>query len=452
MAHAQAIRIFRTAQTPGERLKEQPPLTFQPVQPEDTLSSILVDPGTTYQEILGFGGAFTEAAAVTFYKMSPEIQTEILKAYFDVQEGHGYSMGRTHINSCDFALGNYAYTEVDGDVDLEHFSIDRDRQALIPMIKAAQKVAGRPLTLYASPWSPPAWMKTNGEMNHGGKLKPEYRDAWARYYCRYLREYAQEGIPIWGLTVQNEPEAVQIWDSCIYTAEDEREFIRDFLGPTLAREGFGHIRIIIWDHNRDRMYERAKIVLDDPEAAKYVWGTGFHWYVGDNFDNVQLVHDAYPDKHLLFTEGAVGPGSLLGSWAPSEQYAHSMINDLKHWTVGWVDWNLVLDARGGPNHVNNFCSAAIIADPETGQIHYQSIYYYLGHFSRFIRPGAKRIICAATLDVLEAVAFVNPDGQIAVVVLNRSDHDVVFALKCHGGAARTEIPRHAIQTLCFAST
>jgi glucosylceramidase len=240
------IRVYRTARDTGERLTEGAPLALeQGLEPD--LPSILVDSATRYQEIEGFGGAFTEAAAVTLSKMSGERRTEVLKAYFDVEQGHGYTLCRTHINSCDFALGNYAYSEVDGDVELEHFDIARDRQALIPLIQDAQEVGGGTISLLASPWSPPAWMKTNGQMNFGGQLKPEYRDAWARYYVRYIRAYEKEGIPIWGLTVQNEPEATQTWDSCRYTAEEERDFVRDHLGPVLAREGLSDLRVLIWD-------------------------------------------------------------------------------------------------------------------------------------------------------------------------------------------------------------
>jgi len=442
------VQVFRTAQDTGDRLTKQAPLTFE-VGLEPPTPSILVDSGTRYQEIEGFGGAFTEAAALTFFNMSAARQAEILKAYFDPAQGLGYTLCRTHINSCDFATGNYAYTEVAGDVELEHFDISRDRQALIPLIKQAQQAASQPLKLMASPWSPPAWMKTTGLMNYGGKLKPEYRAAWARYYCRYVREYEKEGIPIWGLSVQNEPEATQTWDSCLYSAEQERDFVRDFLGPALEQAGLSDVNVIIWDHNRDRMFERAKIVLDDPEAAKYVWGTGFHWYVADRFDNVQLLHDAYPDKKLIFTEGCQEGGPHLGSWDLGERYARSMVNDLNRWTVGWVDWNLILNENGGPNHVGNFCSAPIIADTQTDTLHYQSSYYYIGHFSRFIRPGAVRILCATTRDELEATAFLNPDGQIAVVVLNRSEEAMPFALKFDGAAALAESPARSIMTLAW---
>lgn len=451
MSDTHIIEIFRTAKDTGERLSAGSNLRFTPSAGK-TLSSVCIDSRKRFQTIEGFGGAFTEAAASTFYKMEPEAQSAILRAYFDPVEGLGYNLCRTHINSCDFSLDNYAYDEEAGDIGLEHFSIERDRRFLIPLIRAAMKTAGGPIKLFASPWSPPAWMKTNGEMNHGGKLKPEYRGTWARYYAKYVKAYQEEGIQIWGLSIQNEPEAVQTWDSCIYTGEEERDFVRDYLGPTLRSEGLGHVRLIIWDHNRDRMYERAKAVLDDPQAAQYVWGTGFHWYVGDNFDNVQRVHDAYPDKALLFTEGCLELGPHLGEWTAGERYARSMINDLNRWTVGWVDWNLVLDERGGPNHVGNYCSAPIIADTQKRSldgVNFLSSYYYIGHIARFVRPGAERIICAPTLDALETTAFRNTDGRIVVVVMNRTEVEVPFLLKYNVGVAETSAPARSITTYRF---
>ncbi len=382
-------------------------------------ATVLVDTGRQYQTLEGFGGTFVEATASVFQQLSPAKQAEVLSDYFDPKRGHGYTVCRTHINSCD--LGNFAYTEVAGDVKLEHFSIARDKQGRIPMMRAAQELAGGPLKIIASPWSPPAWMKTNGEMNHGGKLKPEFRDAWARYYVRFVQEYAKEGVDIWGLTVQNEPESPQTWESCVWTGAEERDFVRDYLGPALERAGLGHVKLIIWDHNRDHMFERGKIVFDDPLAARYVWGTGYHWYTGDNFENVRQLHEAYPDKHLLFTEGSVVNGPHLGEWQVGETYGHSVINDLNCWAVGWIDWSLLLNLEGGPTASNNFASASILVDTEKDALYRQSSFYYLGHFSRYVRPGARRIICASSRDELETTAFLNGDGRIATVVLNRSD-------------------------------
>lgn len=448
MMKQRLIKQFCTAYDTTYRLSELDPINVD-VNAKFSGPSVFIDTSVKFQQILGFGGAFTEAASVTLDKMPAHLRQEILDAYFSPNTGNAYTLCRTPINSCDFSLGNYAYTEVDGDVALKHFSIERDRQSLMPMIQDAIKLSGGQLTLFASPWSPPAWMKTNGMMNNGGKLRPEYRQAWADYYVRYIQEYGHEGIPIWGLTVQNEPEASQTWDSCLYTGEEERDFVKHYLGPTLHAAGLGDIKVIIWDHNRDQLFERAKIVLDDPEAAHYVWGTGFHWYCGEHFDNVQLTHDAYPDKHLIFTEGCQEGGPHLGAWNTGERYAHSIINDLNRWTEAWVDWNLVLDETGGPNHVNNFCSAPIIADTTAGEVLYQSAYYYIGHFSRFIHPGASRVACAKTLDSLEATAFLNTDGTVAVVVLNRSEQAIDFVLKSQELQAKISIPARAIKTFIF---
>jgi glucosylceramidase len=378
--------------------------------------------------------------------MGEESKRRLFNAYFDRVDGHGYTFCRTHINSCDFSRGNYSYAKVVGDVDLKHFSIDRDRQALLPMIKEAQQMAGEPLKLLASPWSPPAWMKTNGKHTCGGKLKPEFRKAWADYYVRYIREYEKEGVPIWGLTVQNEPAATQVWESCVYTAEEERDFVRDYLGPTLEKSGLGHIKIIIWDHNKDLLIERIRPSYNDPEASKYIWGAGFHWYGPEKFDNLQLAHDAWPDKKLVFTEGCQEGGPHIGSWDLGERYAHDIINDLNRWTVGWIDWNMVLDEKGGPNHANNFCSAPIIADTKNDRLIFQSSYYYLGHFCRFIRPGAVRILCASTRNDLEATAFLNPDESIVIVVLNRTDIQSKFSLQLPDRAGTGSMLPHSIST------
>ncbi|MCE0482619.1 MAG: hypothetical protein LV479_00085 [Methylacidiphilales bacterium] len=437
---------FLTDRDTGARWRADQPVSFAPAPAAAEATSIRIDPRVRYQTIEGFGGAFTEAAATTLYKLPAKAQDEVLRACFDPATGLGYTLCRTHLNSCDFALGNYAYCEQPGDFDLKSFSIERDRAALIPMIQRAQKIAGG-LKIFASPWSPPAWMKATGQMNFGGKLKPECHDVWARYYVRFIREYAREGITIWGLTVQNEPAAIQRWDSCVYTAEEERDFVRDHLGPTLAREKLGQVKIIIWDHNRDMLYERALAAYDDLEAAKYIWGTGFHWYSNDSFENVQRVHDAWPDKHLLFTEGCQEGGPHLGEWALGERYARSMIQDLNHWTVGWVDWNMLLDHTGGPNHVNNLCSAPVLADTRTGELHYQNSFHYIGHFSRFVRPGAVRIMAAPTADELECTAFAAPDGKIIVVILNRTETRHRVELRLGSESARIDVPQRSIQTL-----
>ena len=438
------VRCFLTAQEGGQRLAEQAPLSL--AAPQHELPTVFVDPRRRFQTIEGFGGAFTEAAAVTWLKLGAPQREQVLCDYFDPHHGHGYTLCRVHMNSCDFALGNYAHLEAPGDVALEGFTIERDRQALLPFIQAAQRVAGQALKLLVSPWSPPAWMKSNGRMNEGGRLLPQYRQAWARCFVRFIQEYAKEGVAVWGVSVQNEPAATQRWDSCIYSAEEERDFVRDYLGPELAAAGLGDVRIIVWDHNRDHLVERASVVLSDPAAARYVWGTGFHWYGENHFEQVQLLHDAWPGKQLLFTEGCQEGGPHIGSWDLGERYARSMVNDLNRWTVGWIDWNLVLDQTGGPNHVGNLCSAPILIDTRHDALLHQSSYYYIGHVARFVKPGARRVLCAASLQDLEAAAFVNPDGSTATVVMNRTGQPIRFAISIGGECAATELPPRSIAT------
>ena len=400
----------------------------------------------TRQEILGFGGAFTEAAASVYNKLGTEKKGEIITAYFG-EQGNDYSMARTHINSCDFSLGNYSYCDTSGDTELNYFSISRDKALLIPFVQDAMDHVNTPIHILASPWSPPAWMKTNGQMNHGGKIKDEYRTAWANYFCKYINAYEKEGIPIWGISVQNEPAAKQSWDFCIYTAEEERDFIRDYLGPALESRNLLDKKVIIWDHNRDIMVERARTVLNDPEAAKYVWGTGFHWYNGNHFDAVQQVHDEFPDKELIFTEGCQENGPHIGSWELGERYATSIINDLNRWTVAWIDWNLILDERGGPNHVGNYCSAPIIVDTRSQDILYQSSYYYLGHFSRFIKRDDKIIGYECKTNDLLTLAAGNASGIVTAVVMNKKDVSAEFKYQNGDTNIPLSIPGRSIVTL-----
>jgi len=436
------------------QLAPQPPLALRPVaelgEAARGLPQLMVNSHKRFQRIEGFGGAFTEAAAVTWQQLPWAEAERLLHAYFDVAQGHGYTLCRVHMNSCDFAMGNYAHAEVPGDAALEHFSIERDRRALLPMIKAAQAVAAQPIKLLVSPWSPPAWMKSNGQMNRGGKLLPQYAAAWAQCYVRFIQAYAAEGVPVWGVTVQNEPDATQRWDSCIYSAAEERDFVRDHLGPALHAAGLGEVKIVIWDHNRDQMVQRADTVYADAQAARYVWGCGFHWYGEDAFDHVRLVHDAWPDKQLLFTEGCQEGGPHLGSWALGERYARNIINDLNRWTVGWIDWNLLLDETGGPNHVGNLCSAPMLADRSCGLLMPQSSYHYLGHFARFIRPGAQRLLCAASKQDLECTAALNADGELALVVLNRTEAALRFVLCIDELACVAELPPRAIASYGLA--
>ncbi len=445
--------VFVTARDSGQALAPGGRLPFAPVaQLPENQPFVYFDPTVRFQTLVGIGGALTDAAAETLARLPAAVQEELLTAYFDPQRGIGYTFARTNIASCDFSSASYAYV-AENDAALATFSVAPDEHHKLPLIRRAFAVAGGNLKLLASPWSPPAWMKDNGRLTGGGALKPEFADAWARHFVAFIRAYADRGVPVWGVSVQNEPMAVQRWESCVFTAEAERDFVRTHLGPTLHASGLGGVKLIAWDHNRDLIFQRANVLLSDPEAAAYIWGLGFHWYetwTGGpmQFDNVRRVHEAYPDKALLFTEGCKErfDFALLGDWILGERYAHSMIHDFNAGTCAWCDWNILLDETGGPNHVGNFCFAPVHADTRKGTLVYTNAYHYLGHFSKFIRPGARRIAVTSNRADLETTAFVNLDGRIAVVTLNRSDAPLDFKLCLPGFAASATSQPHSIST------
>ncbi|HXS57222.1 MAG TPA: glycoside hydrolase family 30 protein [Hanamia sp.] len=450
------IMVYSTADSTDWRITATDTLEFKDFgQPLETQICVFVDPTKTFQTFFGIGGALTDASAETFSKLPEERQQELLQAYFDKEKGIGYTIARTNINSCDFSSDSYTYIE-NGDSALKTFDIVHDRKYKIPLIKKAMTAAGGKLTLYATPWSPPAFMKTNNDMLHGGKLKTQYYQTWANYYTKFIKAYEDEGIPVWGISTQNEPMATQKWESCIYTGEEERDFIKNNLGPTLQKTGYGDKKIIGWDHNRDLLYQRASTLLNDPEAAKYIWGIGFHWYESWSggqpmFDNVRLVHEAFPEKNLIFTEGCkeLFDMNKIHDWKLGEKYGESMIRDFNNGTVGWTDWNILLDENGGPNHAGNFCFAPIHADTRTGKLIYTNEFYYIGHFSKFIQPGAKRITSSPSRSDLLTTSFLNPNGRIATVVMNTSNKRFNYFLWLNGKAAEIEILPHSIQTLVY---
>ena len=407
----------------------------------------------------GFGGAVTESAGYIMSWLSPEKRAEIIDAYYGTAAGNGYVYARTHLNSSDFSLENWACVP-QKDESLGTFSMERTDKYLTPVLLDVQEKAGREnFRLMVTPWSPPAWMKDNNDMNNGGKLKPEYRQLWADYITKFLTELKKRGLDTDIISIQNEPAAVQRWDSCIWSAEEEGIFAAEYLGPTFGKAGFGKTGILVWDHNRDLLEERFSASMSLPGAEKYIAGAAYHWYSGDQYGNVRKCAEKFPEKQLVFSEGCIEGGARPGAWYSGERYAHNIINDLNSGCTAWIDWNLVLDMNGGPNHAGNYCDAPVLADVTKNEIHFQSSYYYIGHFSRFIRPGAVRIglemdafMTPATPDgkmgnMMEACAFRNKDGSTAVVISNRTEADMVYILDTGTEKKTFFCPPRAIQTL-----
>ncbi|MBC7589364.1 MAG: glycoside hydrolase family 30 protein [Chitinophagaceae bacterium] len=448
------LQIFTTADSTSYKLSPTGTAGFDVMpQPLETQTCIFIDPSKTFQTFLGIGGALTDASAETFAKLPKAKQDELIQAYFSKEKGIGYNLARTNIHSCDFSSGMYTYVK-EGDTALATFSVNHDKAFRIPFIKQAIAATGGKLTLFASPWSPPAFMKTNNSMIRGGKLKKEFYQSWANYFVKFIKTYEAEGIPVWGITIQNEPMANQRWESCIFTAEEERDFLKNYVGPTLKKAGLGNKKIIGWDHNRDLLYQRASTLLNDREAAKYLWGVGYHWYetwTGGEpmYDNLKLVKEAFPNTNILFTEGCKEVFKLdkIYSWQLGEKYATNMIHDFNSGSVGFTDWNVLLDETGGPNHVQNLCFAPIHANTKTGELMYTNAYYYIGHFSKFIKPGAKRIISSASRSQLQTTAFKNPDGSIAVIVMNQISVKSDYYVWINGKAAKVTALPHSIATL-----
>jgi glucosylceramidase len=451
-----SVIVYTSADNSTLRLTLTDQLFFvSAVQPLETETCVFIEPRKTFQTFLGIGGAITDASAEVFAKLPKNKQEELLQAYYNKDKGIGYSLVRTTIHSSDFSSESYTYI-TEGDKELKTFNIEHDKKYKIPLLKRAIETAGGKLTLFASPWSPPAFMKTNNNMLRGGKLLPEFYQPWANYYVKFIKSYEKEGIPVWGLTLQNEPMATQKWESCIYTAEEERDFLKNYLGPTLKKSGLGNTKITVWDHNRDLISQRSNTILNDPEANKYVWGIGFHWYESWSggepmFENIRKVYDLYPNKNLLFTEGCNEnfKSENYQLWKNGERYGKSMINDFNNGTAGWTDWNILLDENGGPNHVGNFCFSPIHGDIKTGELIYTPSYYFIGHFSKFIQKGAKRIDCVTSRSNLISTSFFNPDGKVVTVVMNQSSEKIDYNLYVDTNKVSISILPHAIQTLIY---
>ena len=413
----------------------------------DCMNLVQLFPQIREQTMEGFGGAFTESSAVNYHRLGKEQKKELIEAYFG-DKGLRYHLGRVSINSCDFALGNYTYVEED-DATLHSFSIAHDRQQIIPMIQAAMERTGGKMHFLASPWSPPAYMKTNGEMNHGGKLKEEVRELWAQYFVKFIREYREAGVPITAVTVQNEPAAVQTLNSCTYSAEEEGLFVAKHLGPALERAGMKDVDIYVWDHNKELLYQRFRDAVSVPGADRYIAGAAMHWYTGDHFDAIEILRKQYPGIKLMFSEGCVEYSRFAdsGEVRKAEMYAHDMIGNFRAGVSTFLDWNLLLDEQGGPNHVGNFCAAPVMLEPEEQDGYVKKLmYYYIGQFSRYIPAESVRIATTQYTDGLEVCAFLTPSAERVLVVLNKSEENRPVVIREEEEGFHDEIAAHSIVT------
>ncbi|HRH49221.1 MAG TPA: glycoside hydrolase family 30 protein [Panacibacter sp.] len=442
--------------------------------------TITIKPEETYQTITGFGGSFTKSSAYLLNKLSKTNRKKILEAYFG-NDGARYSLTRTHMGSCDFSLGNYTYAKIANDKNLEHFTIDEDKDDIIPMIKEAKAISKDGFKIIASPWTAPPWMKDNNDWR-GGKLLPGYNDTWALYFSKYIKAYKQEGIDIWGVTVENEPLGNgNNWESMHYTPEEMTEFVQHHLGPTLEAQGLSGVKILGYDQNRgEELNKWADVMFKDEASSKYFSGTAIHWYAS-TFDyfpaSLQFVHQKAPGKYLIQTEACVDADVpkwkddnwywsqeatdwgwdwaskeekyLHPKYVPVYRYARDIIGCMNNWVDGWIDWNMVLDKQGGPNWFKNWCTAPVIVDPEKDEVYFTPLYYTMAHFSRFIRPGAVRIGFECLDKDLMITAAQNPDASVVVIVFNPSETEKAYSVSLHGQSMNGSMYAKAIQTLVF---
>lgn len=429
--------VVESCQALDTHLEPVPGLTFRPDTEEQEMHLVQIYRDIEEQQLDGFGGAFSQSAAQVFGQMDPQGQNRLLELLFS-KEGLAYTCGRIPIGACDFSDGNYAYCETKG-APFDRSALERE--PMLPLVRGARRYCPE-LELAAAPWSPPAWMKTNGEMCHGGRLRPEVRGEYARYLTQYVKNARELGLPITLLSVQNEPKAVQTWESCIYNAEEEGRFIRDFLAPELKKAGLEDVGILLWDHNKERVFTRTREILEMENMPDLIRGVAFHWYSGDHFENLALCRRFYPQLQLVFTEGCVelratnttvaekaerlgrSQDTVKGPWGFGELYAHDIVGNLNGGMSRYLDWNLLLDVKGGPNHVENYCSAPILCNPETGEIHLQPSYDYIAHFSRFLPRGSRRVAVSRYTSDIETVAAKTPQGELVLIAMNAGERSI----------------------------
>ncbi len=428
------------------------------------------------QTIIGFGGSFTEASAYLLNKLSKKNRDTIIEAYFG-ESGAKYSLTRTHMNSSDFSLDHYSYAPKVGDKLLKHFSVREDLDDIIPMIKDAKKVSKDGFKILASPWTAPPWMKDNASWV-GGKLLPEYYDTWALFFSKYAASYKNEGIDIWGFTVENEPLGNgNNWESMHYTPEEMTNFVQHHLGPQL-RKDYPDLKILGYDQNREHLKTWVDAQYKNEETSSYFDGTAVHWYASTYHfypEELQYAYQKAPNKYLIQSEACIDseiPKWKEDAWywqknatdwgwdwapekdkpmhpkyAPVNRYARDIIGCLNNYVNGWIDWNMVLNKQGGPNWFKNWCIAPVIVDEENDEVYFTPLYYVMTHFSKFIRPEAKVFKVENTDKELMVTAAENKDGTIAVVIFNEKEAQKKIKLSLFQKSVNIDIKGKTIQTI-----
>jgi glucosylceramidase len=394
-----------------------------------------------YQKIIGFGGAFTDAASINLAKLSAGAQEQFIQTYYG-DSGIQYTTGRVPVASCDFSTREYSYADTAGDFNMTTFALaEEDFKYKIPFIKRAREVSKNKLKLFSTPWAPPGWMKTNGEMRGQGTLKGdiggEYYQSFALYYYKFFEAYHNQGIDFWGLTVLNEPFSGGDWQLMRFNATQETAFVKKNLGPILRDNDITkNLKLMIYDDQRDKILPYINELLGDPEAAKFVDGIAIHWYLDNDYKPTVLsqVHNAHPGPFILPTEACTYYAQpMAGDWSRGLQYSYDIMGDLQNWATGWTDWNLAVNTQGGPNWVGNYVDAPIIVSNTSDEFYKQPMFYAMGHFSKFLQPDSQRVDLtsnAATTDFFEGVGFVTPDNKNVVVFDNRQATDTyTIALK-----------------------
>lgn len=446
----------------------------------DDIIQVTLLPNEKKQTITGFGGSFTESTAYLLNQLSKENRAKIIEAYFG-ESGAKYSLTRTHMNSCDFSLSQYSYAPVPGDKELKHFTIEEDKDDIIPMIKEAMAVSKDGFKILTSPWTASPWMKDNNNWV-GGKLLPEYYDTWALFFSKYVTAYKQEGIDIWGFTVENEPLGNgNNWESMHYTPDEMTNFVQNHLGPKLKAD-YPQIKILGYDQNREHLNEWVDSQYKNEATSKYFDGTAIHWYASTFHyypEELQYAHEKAPNKYLIQSEACIDaevPVWQDDAWywkkeatdwgwdwapekdkpmhpkyAPVNRYARDIIGCLNNYVDGWIDWNMVLNKQGGPNWFKNWCIAPVIVDETKDEIYFTPLYYTLSHFSKFIRPEAKVITIKHQDNDLMVTAAENIDGSIAVVIFNEKEIEKNIQLVLNEKSINLKIQGQAIQTIVISN-